>query len=166
MERAINIITMLLVLGESLLMLDGIEKARNDAKDKKDYASYLTTTLKANSFRQKLLYGAIFAMSLIFVVLMPNTIKQASIITMFATIIVLFMTIYALPCLWNLTITQVSDKIRVKKDKKVKAVQVTEDMEGELENKYTENQVIEVKEDNGADDTNETPSNDDNITIE
>jgi hypothetical protein len=60
-----------------------------------------------------------------------------------------------------LTITQVSDKIRVKKEKVVKAQQKNEIAEGELEQTYTENRVIEVKEDSG-----ETPSNDDNIVIE
>lgn len=94
---------------------------------------------------------------------MPNTIKQACLITMFATVVAMFVAIYALPFLWCLTITQVSDTIRAKKDKNTKAVHiVTEDVEGELENNYTENQVIEVKEDSGVD----TPSNDENITIE
>jgi len=159
---AINIITLLLTLGEGLILFDGLEKEREKLKDKNDRSTQLANTLKANSFRQKLMYGALFAISLIFVILMPNTIKQASLIMLFATVVVLFMTIYALPFLWNLTITQVSDKIRVKKDKKVKEVQVTKDLEGELEQKYTENQVIEVKEDSGED----TPSTDDNITIE
>ena len=101
-------------------------------------------------------------MALVFVILMPNTIKQASLIALFATVVALFVTIYALPLLWCLTITQVSDKIRVKKVEKVKAVSTADEVEGELEQNYTENQVIEVKEDNG----DETPSSDDNITIE
>lgn len=159
---AINIFTILLVLGECFIMFDGLEKARYELKDKNDRATQLANTMRANSFRQKLMYGAIFAMALIFIVLMPNTIKQASLIVLFATVITLFMTIYALPFLWSLTITQISDKIRVKKEKKVKTIQASEEVEGELEEKYTENQVIEVKEDSG----DETPSTDDNITIE
>lgn len=160
---AINIITMLLILGESLVLFDSLEKERANLKDKNDRSTQLNNALKANAFRQKLLYGALFAISLIFVILMPNTIKQASLIAMFATVVSMFVAIYALPFLWCLTITQVSDKIRTKKDKDTKAVPVvTEDVEGELENNYTENQVIEVKEDSG--DT--TPSNDDNVTIE
>ena len=75
----------------------------------------------------------------------------------------MFMAVYALPFLWCLTITQVNDRIRVKKVKKAKTVQATEEMEGELENNYTENQVIEVKEDDGKDDST---SDDENITIE
>ena len=74
----------------------------------------------------------------------------------------MFVAIYALHFLWCLTITQVSDKIRVKKEKVVKTKQTVESAEGELENNYTENQVIEVKEDSG----DESPSSDDNITIE
>ena len=89
--------------------------------------------------------------------------SQASLIVMFAIVVTMFVAIYALPFLWCLTITQVSDTIRAKKDKNTKAVHVvTENVEGELENNYTENQVIEVKEDSGV----ESPSNDDNITIE
>ncbi|MBO5910009.1 MAG: hypothetical protein J6Q15_00720 [Clostridia bacterium] len=159
---AINILTILLVLGECFIMFDGLEKARYELKDKNDRSTQLTNTMKANSFRQKLMYGAIFAMALIFIVLMPNTIKQASLIVLFATVITLFTTIYALPFLWSLTITQISDRIRVKKEKKVKTIQASEEVEGEIEEKYTENQVIEVKEDSGE----ETPSTDDNVTIE
>lgn len=159
---AINILIILLILGESFIMFDTLEKERQKLNDKNDRSTQLTNTLKANAFRQKLMYGAIFAMSLIFIVLMPSTIKQASLIVLFATVVAMFITIYALPFLWSLTITQISDKIRVKKDKKVKAVQVTEEVEGELEQNYTENQVIEVKEDSGED----APSTDDNITIE
>ena len=157
---AINIITMLLILGESLVLFEGINKERS--VNKADRSAQLSNTLKANAFRQKIMYGAIFAMSLIFVILMPNTIKQAGLIALFATVVALFVTIYALPLLWCLTITQVSDKIRVKKVEKVKAVQTADEVEGELEQNYTENQVIEVKEDGGE----ETPSTDDNITIE
>lgn len=159
---AINIITLLLILGESFMMFDRLEKERFALKDKNDRATQLLNTLKANSFRQKLMYGSIFAILLVFVILMPSTIKQASLIGLFAIVAVMIVTVYALPFLWNLTITQVSDKIRVKKVKKVKQIQETSDVEGELENQYTENQVIEVKEDNG--DTN--PSQDENIVIE
>ncbi len=157
---AINIIAMILTLGESVLLFDALEKARNNMQDKSDRGAQLTAALKANAFRQKTMYIALFAISLIFVILMPSMIKQASLLFMYAIAVTMFMTIYALPFLWCLTITQVGDKIRVKKE--VKAVPATEDMEGELENNYTENQVIEVKEDSGT----ETPSNDDNITIE
>ena len=157
---AINIITMLLVLGESFILFDGIDKER--ANNKSDRSVQLSNTLKANAFRQKIMYGALFAIALIFVILMPNTIKQASLIALFATVVALFVTIYALPLLWCLTITRVSDKIRVKKVEKVKAVPTADEVEGELEQNYTENQVIEVKEDSG----DETPSSDDNITIE
>ena len=80
---------------------------------------------------------------------------------LFGIVVVLFIAVYALPFLWCLTITQVSDKIRVKKEKNIKAKQTVKEVEGELEQNYTENQVIEVKEDDGT-----TPSNDDNITIE
>ena len=160
---AINIITMLLVLGESFMLFDGLEKEREKLQDKYDRNTQLTNTLKANSFRQKLMFGSIFAIALIFVILMPTAIKQASIIALFAIVVAMFITVYALPFLWCLTITQVSDKIRVKKVKKVKTVQATEDMEGELEKNYTENQVIEVKEDDGKDNST---SADDNITIE
>ena len=158
---AINIITMLLILGESLVLFEGINKERS--VEKNDRAVQLSNTLKANAFRQKIMYGALFAISLIFVILMPNTIKQAGLIALFATVVALFVTIYALPLLWCLTITRVSDKIRVKKVEKVKAVQTADEVEGELEQNYTENQVIEVKEDSG--DENH-PSADDNITIE
>ena len=157
---AINIITMLLILAESFMLFDGINKEREN--DKSDRSAQLLNTLKANAFRQKIMYGALFAMALIFVILMPNTIKQASLIALFAIVVALFVTIYALPLLWCLTITRVSDKIRLKKVEKVKAVQTADEVEGELEQNYTENQVIEVKEDAG----DETPSSDDNITIE
>ena len=159
---AINIITMLLILVESFILFDGIEKERARLQDKNDRSAQISNALKANAFRQKFMYGAIFALSLIFVILTPTVIKQASLIMMFATVVVMFVAIYALPFLWCLTITQVSDKIRVKKVKNEKAKQTIEEVEGELENKYTENQVIEVKEDSGE----EAPSNDDNITIE
>ena len=159
---AINIITELLILGESLMIFDSLEKERAKLKDKNDRAQQLSNTLKANAFRQKFMYGAIFALSLIFVILMPTTIKQAGLIMLFATVITMFVTLYAIPFVWCLTITQVSDKIRVKKEKTTKARQVVNVAEGELEQNYTENQVIEVKEDNGED----SVSNDDNITIE
>ena len=158
---AINIITMLLILGETFMVFDSLEKERAKVSDKNDRSTQLKNALKANSFRQKFMYGAIFAICLIFVILMPSTIKQASLIMLFALVVILFMTVYAIPFVWCLTITQVSDKIRVKKEKVVKAQQKTEIAEGELEQNYTENQVIEVKEDNG-----DTPSNDDNIVIE
>ncbi len=160
---AINIITTLLVLGESFMLFDGLEKEREKLQDKYDRNTQLTNALKLNAFRQKLMYGAIFAVALMFVILMPTAIKQASIISLFATVVTMFIAVYALPFLWSLTITQISDKIRVKKVKKVKTVQATEEVEGELEKNYTENQVIEVKEDDGKDNV---PSNDDNITIE
>jgi len=159
---AINILTMLLILGESFMLFDSLEKEREKLEDKSDRSSQLANSLKSNSFRQKFMYGALFAIALIFVVLMPSTIKQASLILLFAIVAVLFVAVYALPFLWCLTITQVSDKIRVKKVKNTKAKQTVEQEEGELEQNYTENRVIEVKEDDG--DT--TPSNDDNITIE
>lgn len=159
---AINIITLLLVLGESFMLFDSLEKEREKLDDKNDRSTQLSNSLKANGFRQKLMYGALFALALIFVVLMPSTIKQASLVLLFAIVAVLFATVYVLPFLWCLTITQVSDKIRVKKVKNTKVKQTVEQVEGELEQNYTENQVIEVKEDNG----DETPSNDDNVTIE
>ena len=49
-----------------------------------------------------------------------------------------------------------------KKEKIEKTKQTEQVMEGELEQNYTENQVIEVKEDSGEDDS----SADENITIE
>ena len=158
---AINIITMLLILGENFMIFDTLEKERAKLKDKFDRSTQLNNTLKANSFRQKFMYGAIFAICLIFIILMPSMIKQASLVMLFATVVILFSAVYAIPFVWCLTITQVSDKIRVKKEKVVKAQQKNEIAEGELEQNYTENQVIEVKEDNG-----DTPSNDDNIVIE
>ncbi len=158
----INILTALLILGENFMLFDSLEKERAKLKDKKDYSTQLANAVKSNSFRQKLMYGAIFALALVFVILMPTTIKQASLIALFATVITLFVTIYALPFVWCLTITQVNDKIRVKKVDNVKQQQSTEEVEGELEQKYTENQVIEVKEDDGED----TPSSEDNIIIE
>ncbi len=158
---AINIITLLLILGENFMFFDSLNKERDKLKDKNDRSTQLTNALKVNAFRQKLTYGALFALSLIFVVLMPTFIKQASVIMLFATVVTMFVAIYALPFVWCLTITQVSDKIRVKKEKTVKTKQV-EVTEGELEQNYTENQVIEVKEDSGE----ETPSSDENITIE
>ncbi len=158
---AINIITMLLILGENFMVFDSLEKERGKLADKNDRSTQLRNALKANSFRQKFMYGAIFAICLIFVVLMPSAIKQASLIMLFAIVVTLFVTVYAIPFVWCLTITQVSDKIRVKKEKVVKAQQKIEMAEGELEQNYTENQVIEVKEDNG-----DTPSNDDNVVIE
>ena len=160
---AINIITLLLIMGENLMFFDSLNKSRENLKDKNDRSAQLSNTLKTSTFRQKFMYGAIFALALIFVILMPNTIKQASLIMLFATIITLFVAVYALPFVWCLTITQVSDKIRVKKEKVVKATQTESNVEGELEKKYTENQVIEVKEDSGEDNS---PSTDDNITIE
>ncbi|MBQ8522945.1 MAG: hypothetical protein IJ458_04770 [Clostridia bacterium] len=159
---AINIITLLLILGECFMIFDSLEKERNKLKDKNDRSTQLANTLKSNAFRQKFMYGAIFALALIFIVLMPSSIKQASLIVLFAVVVSMFVAIYALPFLWCLTITQVSDKIRVKKEKVVKTKQTVESAEGELENNYTENQVIEVKEDSG----DESPSSDDNITIE
>lgn len=159
---AINIITLLLILSENFIIFDSLEKERIKLKDKNDRSTQLQNTLKANSFRQKFMYGAIFALALIFVILMPTTIKQASLIMLFATVVAMFVTVYALPFVWCLTITQVSDKIRVKKEKTEKAKQTEETVEGELEQNYTENQVIEVKEDSG----DNTPSNDDNIVIE
>ena len=160
---AINIITILLILGENFMIFDSLEKERAKLKDKSDRSTQLVNTLKANSFRQKFMYVAIFAIALVFVILMPNVIKQASLIALFATVVAMFVTVYAIPFVWCLTITQVSDKIRVKKEKVVKAKQTENITEGELEQKYTENQVIEVKEDSGEEDT---PSSDDNITIE
>ena len=159
---AINIITLLLILGESFMMFDRLEKERLELKDKNDRTTQLSNTLKANAFRQKLMYGSIFMVLLVFIILLPSTLKQASLIGLFAIVVAMFITVYALPFLWSLTITQVSDKIRAKKVKKVKEVQVTEDLEGELENQYTENKVVEMKEDSG----DNTPSNDDNIVIE
>lgn len=158
---AINIITLLLILGENLIMFDSLEKERAKLKDKNDRSTQLSNALQANAFRQKLTYGAIFAIALIFIVLMPNTIKQASLIVLFATVVTMFVTVYALPFVWCLTIGQVSDKIRVKKVENTKSKQTIEQVEGELEQNYTENQVVEVKEDDGT-----APSNDDNITIE
>ena len=142
-------------------MFDSLEKERTKLKDKNDRSTQLNSALEANAFRQKLTYGAIFAIALIFVILMPNTIKQASLIVLFASVVTMFVIVYALPFVWCLTIGQVSDKIRVKKVEITKSTQTIEQVEGELEQNYTENQVIEVKEDDGN-----TPSNDDNITIE
>ena len=158
---AINIITMILTLAESVMMFDTLEKERVKLDDKNDRSAQMANTLKVSSFRQKFTYGALFALALVFIILMPTVIKQASLIMLFAIVVVLFIAVYALPFLWCLTITQVSDKIRVKKEKNIKATQTVEEVEGELEQNYTENQVIEVKEDDGS-----TPSNDDNITIE
>ncbi len=158
---AINIITILLIVGENLMLFDTLEKERVKLEKKNDRSTQLTNSLKANALRQKFMYGALFAIALMFVILMPSTIKQASLIVMFATVVAMFITVYIIPFLWCLTITQVSDKIRVKKVENNKAKQTTTKVEGELENNYTENQVIEVKEDNG-----ETPSNDDNIIVE
>ena len=159
---AINIITLLLILGESFMLFDTLEKEREKLDNKNDRSTQLINSLKVNSFRQKFMYGALFALALVFVVLMPLTIKQASLVLLFAVVAILFATVYVLPFLWCLTITQVSDKIRVKKVKNTKVEQTVEQVEGELEQNYTENQVIEVKEDNG----DETPSNDDTVTIE
>ena len=158
---AINIITLVLALVESVMLFDSLEKERAKLIDKNDRSAQVANTLKANSFRQKFTYGALFALALIFIILMPTVIKQASLIMLFAIVVLLFVAVYALPFLWCLTITQVSDKIRMKKEKNIKAKQSVEEVEGELEQNYTENQVIEVKEDDGS-----TPSNDDNITIE
>ena len=158
---AINIITLLLILAEGLIMFDSLEKERAKLKDKNDRSAQLNNALQANAFRQKLTYGAIFAIALIAIILMPNTIKEASLIALFATVVTMFVTVYALPFVWCLTIGQVSDKIRVKKVENTKSKQTIEQVEGELKQGYTENQVIEVKEDDGN-----TPSNDDNITIE
>ena len=159
---AINIITLLLILGENIMFFDTLDKERTKLKDKNDRSAQLSNTLKVSAFRQKLLYGAIFAISLIFVVLMPTIIKQSSLIMLFATVVAMFVAVYALPFVWCLTITQVSDKIRVKKEKTEKTKQTEQVMEGELEQNYTENQVIEVKEDSGED----ISSADENITIE
>ena len=158
---AINIITLVLALAESVMLFDSLEKERAKLTDKNDRSTQITNTLKANSFRQKFTYSALFALAVIFIILMPTAIKQASLIMLFAIVVLLFVAVYALPFLWCLTITQVSDKIRMKKEKNIKAKQTVEEVEGELEQKYTENQVIEVKEDDGS-----TPSSDDNITIE
>lgn len=158
---AINIITLVVALTESMMLFDSLEKERAKLNDKNDRLTQMSNTLKSNSFRQKFTYGALFALSLIFIILMPTTIKQASLIMMFAVVVLLFVAVYVLPFLWCLTITQVSDKIRVKKEKNIKAKQTVEQDKGELEQNYTENQVIEVKEDDGT-----APSNDDNITIE
>ena len=158
---AINIITLLLILAEGLIMFDSLEKERAKLKDKNERSAQLNNALQANAFRQKLTYGAIFAIALVAIILMPNTIKEASLIALFATVVTMFVTVYALPFVWCLTIGQVSDKIRVKKVENTKSKQTIEQVEGELEQGYTENQVIEVKEDDGN-----TPSNDDNITIE
>lgn len=158
---AINIITLVLALAESVMLFDSLEKERAKLTDKNDRSTQVANTLKSNSFRQKFTYAALFALALVFIILMPTAIKQASLIMLFAVVVLLFVAVYALPFLWCLTITQVSDKIRVKKEKTIKAKQTAEEVEGELEQKYTENQVIEVKEDDGS-----TPSNDDNITIE
>ena len=159
---AINMITLLLILGENIMVFDSLEKERAKLKDKNDRSTQLTNTLNANAFRQKFMYCSIFAIALIFVILMPATIKQASILVLFATIVSMFITVYAIPFVWCLTIPQVNDKIRVKKEKTIKAQQTVEVVEGELEQNYTENQVIEVKEDGGED----SLSSDDNITIE
>jgi len=160
---AINIITVLLVLSESFMLFDGLEKERAKLENKHDRNTQLTNTLKANAFRQKFMYGSIFVIALLFVILMPTIVKQAGLIALFATVIAMFSAVYVLPFLWCLTITQVNDRIRVKKVKKEKTLQATDEMEGELENNYTENQVIEIKEDDGK---NNSPSVDDNITIE
>ena len=116
----INIITLLLILAENLIMFDSLEKERAKLKDKNDRSTQLNNALQANAFRQKLTYGAIFAIALVFVILMPNTIKQASLIVLFASVVTMFVIVYALPFVWCLTIGQVSDKIRVKKVEKTK----------------------------------------------
>lgn len=160
---AINIITILLVLGENLMVFDSLEKAREQIKDKNDRTAQLQTALSKNAFRQKFMYGAMFAICLLFVIMASTYIKQTSLVLLFSLVVVLFLTVYGLPFLWSLTITQVSDKIRVKKDKKEKSIDQNKDIEGELENKYTENQVIEVKED---DNNTEQSSSDENITVD
>ena len=120
---AINIITLLLILAENLIMFDSLEKERTKLKDKNDRSTQLNSALEANAFRQKLTYVAIFAIALIFVILMPNTIKQASLIVLFASVVTMFVIVYALPFVWCLTIGQVSDKIRVKKVENTKSKQ-------------------------------------------
>lgn len=157
---AINIITLLLVLCENVIVFDSLEKSREQLKDKNDRNAQLQSALTKNAFRQRFMYAGMFAVVLLFVIMASASIKQASLVLLFALVVVLFLTVYGLPFLWSLTITQVSDKIRAKKDKKVK--EPSKDIEGELENNYTENQVIEVKEDDG----NDTSSSDENITID
>lgn len=158
---AINIITLVLVFFESLMLFDGLEKERELLKDKNDRATQMTNTIKKNAVRQQIMFGSIFAICLIMVFIAPSLIKQTALTMLFGIIVAMFVAIYVLPFVWNLTITKISDRIRIKKDKKVK-VEKTTITEGELEKRYTENQVIEVKEDSGED----TPSNDDNITVE
>lgn len=158
---AINIITLLLVLCENLIVFDSLEKSREQLKDKNDRNAQLQMAISKNAFRQKFMYASMFAVVLLFVIMASSSIKQASLVLLFSLVVVLFLTVYGLPFLWSLTISQVSDKIRVKKDKKVK--EPSKDIEGELENNYTENQVIEVKEDDGNTDTS---SSDENITVD
>ncbi len=158
---AINILSMILVLAEGLMMFDSLEKARNQLKDKQDRSTQLTNALKENTFRRQFMYCAIFALGLLFVILAPTPIKRVGLVVMFATVAILFVSAYIIPFIWCLTIDKVNDKIRVRKTEK-KVVQTNTSVESELEEQYTENQVIEVKED--SDDS--TPSNDDNITIE
>ena len=81
---AINIITLVLILAESFMMFDSLEKERVKLTDKNDRSSQMINTLQANSFRQRFTYGALFALALIFIILMPTVIKQASLIMLFA----------------------------------------------------------------------------------
>ncbi len=159
---AINIITILLVLCEGFILFDGLERTRDSLEDKNDRSTQLSKTLASEGFRQKFMYGAIFAIALILVFIAPSAIKRISLVALFAIVVAMFVTVYALPFLWSLTITQVSDKIRTKKDKKTKKA-IENSATGELNNNYKEDQVIEVKEDN---DLEESPSQDDNITID
>lgn len=158
---AINIITLLLVLCENLIVFDSLEKVRGQLKDKNDRTTQLQTALSKNSFRQRFMYAGMFGVVLLFVIMASSSIKQVSLVLLFALVVVLFLTVYGLPFLWSLTITQVSDTMKVKKDKKVK--EPSKDIEGELENNYTENQVIEVKEDDGNTDIS---SSDESITVD
>lgn len=159
---AINIITLILVGHEALMLFDGLEKERETLKDKNDRGAQMSNTIKKNALRKQIMFGSIFAICLLLVFVAPSMIKQTALTALFAIVVDMFVAVFAMPFVWNLTITKISDKIRVKKDKKVKVVEST-DEEGELENRYTENQVIEVKEDDGRDNT---PSSDDNITVE
>ena len=61
---AINMITLLLILGENIMVFDSLEKERAKLKDKNDRSTQLTNTLNANAFRQKFMYCSIFAIAL------------------------------------------------------------------------------------------------------
>ena len=158
---AINILSIVLILAECLMMFDSLEKARTQLDDKNNRNAQLSNALKSNSFRKQFTSCAIFALGLLLVILAPTPIKRIGLVILFTTVVVLFVSAYVIPFIWCLTINKVNYKIRVRKVEN-KVAQTNTSVESELEEEYTENQVIEVKEDS----EDSITSNDDNITIE